>query len=161
MVFFGAFFVYNLTMKKYFSLLLMSAVTACASVTPVNAARCQQGELMLEYVSTQSGQGGHTVRLMGMLDMPTPNYTYDFAVDTGAPQTAAELSLREANPDMMSMQVITPITIDETFQIPKGSTSLMVNISKTFGWGAEYFQAKFPNGFENHKAICMTPEMYK
>lgn len=142
--------------------MICAFVASCASAVAVNAAQCGHGELMLEYAADQAAEDGfYTARLMGQLDMPTPNYAYKFTYDEAAPQNSAQLSFLVANPDMMSMQVITPITIDETLHIPHNSTSLMIDVIKDFGWGAEYFQAKYPDGFENHKAICMKPEMYK
>lgn len=132
---------------------------------PLNAqaAECAKGELMLEYmvVNTLMVEPFYTARLSGLLDMPTPNYTYDLQMAKEGEQTTGQLVFREKEPGMIAIQMITPITIDDTIKIPHESQSLMLNVTKTFGWGAEYFQAKFPEGFENHKPICMKPEMYK
>lgn len=118
---------------------------------------------MLEYmvVNTLMVEPFYTARLSGLLDMPTPNYTYDLQMAKEGEQTTGQLVFREKEPGMIAIQMITPITIDDTIKIPHESQSLMLNVTKTFGWGAEYFQAKFPEGFENHKPICMKPEMYK
>ena len=71
------------------------------------------------------------------------------------------LKLYETNPDMMSIQVITPITIENTIKIPFDATGIFIDVSKSFSGQPEYFMVKFTESFNGTKSLCMPPEMYK
>mgnify|MGYP000719087930 FL=1 len=119
---------------------------------------------MLEHVpvATFAPEPFYTARLSGTIEVPHPNYAYklDISLKESA-QASGSLEFYIKNSDMMSAQVITPITIDDTIKIPHFSKSLMIDVVKPFHWGAEYFRADFPNGLENIKPICMKAEVYK
>lgn len=148
-------------MKRAFLTILS---LGCLIPAQGNAQNCGQGELLLEFIQIQTfaPTDTHMVRLSGVLDMPSPNYAYTLSVDkSNKERTHGELSFHEKTPGMMSIAVITPITIDETFDIPNTTKVFFLNVTKTFNWGAEYFQAKFPEGFGGKGAFCLKPEMYK
>jgi hypothetical protein len=153
--------------STFFKLCAVSLwLCACSVPSQSKAVECNSGDLMIEHTSVQTlaSEPFYTVRITGTVDLPTPNYAYKLEVTQkeGA-QTAGSLEFYVKNPDMMTMQVITPITIDDTVKIPHGSKSLMIDVVKQFNWGAEYYRAEFGHAFftNNSKPICMKAEAYK
>ncbi|MGH1455485.1 MAG: hypothetical protein ACRBDI_01780 [Alphaproteobacteria bacterium] len=151
--------------KRFLKQCLMMALVFTFSLSfPSYANECNDGDLMLEYtpVATFAPEPFYTARLSGKIDLPNPNYTYKLKISTKeGVQTSGSLGLHIKNPDMMSAQVITPLTIDDTIKIPHGSKALMIDVVKPFNWGAEYFRADYPDGLENAKPICMKADVYK
>lgn len=154
-------------MIKYIAITII--VAFCIVPVLAHAARCNQGDLMVDFVQvhTFAPEEMHTANIIGTLDMPNPNYSYtlefpvpsaDFKAGT---MLRGALKLYETNPDMMSIQVITPITIENMIKIPFDATGIFIDVSKPFSGQPEYFTVKFPEGFNGTKSLCMSPEMYK
>ena len=147
-----------INLKQGFVVFLLFAVLPAS----VQAAECRRGELMLEYVpvNTIVAEPFYTARISGEIEMPHPGYWYELAIDHDEPETMGALSFMSDH-DLATIQVISPIIIDDTIKIPHGATSLLIDVVKDFNWGAEYFKAEFYNGLFNAKPICMKGEMYK
>ena len=152
-------------MMKYITII----VAFCIVPVPVQAARCNQGDLMVDFLQVQTfaPEDMYTANIIGTLDMTNPNYSYtmEFPVPSNefkaGTMLRGALKLYETNPDMMSIQVITPITIENMIKIPLDATGIFIDVSKPFGGNPEYFTVKFPEGFNGTKYLCMSPEMYK
>lgn len=154
-------------MIKYIAIIIVAAF--CMTPVSVQAARCNQGDLMVDFVQVQTfaPEDMYTANIIGTLDMPNPNYSYalefpspsaDFKAGT---MLRGVLKLYETNPEMMSIQVITPITIENMIKIPFDATGIFIDVSKPFSGQPEYFMVKFVEGFNGTKSLCMPPEMYK
>ncbi|PCI56232.1 MAG: hypothetical protein COB36_05485 [Alphaproteobacteria bacterium] len=148
---------------------LCTVVAFCIVPVSAQAARCKQGDLMVDFVQVQTfaPEDMYTANIIGTLDMPNPNYSYtlefpspsaDFKAGT---MLRGALKLYETNPDMMSIQVITPITIENMIKIPFDATGIFIDVSKPFSGQPEYFTVKFVETFNGTKSLCMPPEMYK
>lgn len=131
------------------------------------AGQCKEGDLALEFldVKTFAPTDAYTAQLMGSVDVPTPNYTYTFLFAQEEMKEGllkADLGFYIKEPDIMSAQVITPLRINSTIQIPHRAKTLMIDVVKRFRWGPEYFKLELPEtpAF-SPKLYCMSPEQYK
>ena len=76
-------------------------------------------------------EGG--LHLQGVMQMPTPGYTYTVTEEEPGPDGSLHATLRFKSPDGMVIQVISPLAINHTF---KGAGDrLHVSIDKSFNWG--------------------------
>lgn len=137
-----------------------------ALILPLSYAQannCKMGDLTLEYMiaDTLVAEPFYTAHLRGIIDVPNPNYTYTLSIEKMGQHTQAKLKFFIKDNTTMAAQVITPLEIDDIIKIPHESQRLMIDIEKPYNWGVEYFQANYPEGFENTKSICMKADYYK
>lgn len=132
----------------------------------VQAEECQYGDLALEFldVKTYAPADSYTAQLSGIIEVPTPNYTHTFLFSQEEMKEGilrADLALHIKEPDIMSSQVITPIDIKHTIEIPHETKTLFIDVIKRFRWGAEYFQIHLPETPRFERSYCLSPEQYK
>ncbi len=141
------------------------AIFILALILPLSFAQannCKMGDLTLEYmvVNTLVAEPFYTAHLSGVIDVPNPNYDYTLNIEKNGQHTHAKLKLFVKD-NTETMQVITPLEIDDIIKIPHESQRFMIDIEKPYNWGAEYFQAHYTEGLENTKSICMKADYYK
>ncbi len=156
----------NKNMPKQYVMTALICLSVIFFTAHAYAAECKYGDLMLEYtpVQTFAAEPFFTAQLSGTVDLPNPNYTYKLSISTEqTEQAGGALEFFLKDPDAMSPQVITPVTINDTIKIPHSSKSLMIDVIKPFNWGAEYYRAEFNPEFftDNSKPICMKADVYK
>ncbi|PCJ99806.1 MAG: hypothetical protein COA45_03040 [Zetaproteobacteria bacterium] len=130
---------------------------------------CASGELRIQFIQLQTFApvDHHTADIIGTLDMPNPTYIYSLEFPptdsefTSGNMLRGTLRLYERDPDMMSIQVITPMKIEQRVEIPHSATGVFIDVIKTFGGQPEYFMVRFVEGFNGEGHLCMPPEMYK
>ncbi|MGH1377316.1 MAG: hypothetical protein ACRBB3_00690 [Alphaproteobacteria bacterium] len=133
------------------------------------AEQCNKGELAVEFLQMNDllKEGSYTAKIVGTIDVPTPNYTYSLefpSPSTGLKEGAmlhGSLRVFKKSYFVMSAQVITPILIEGTVEIPSNSVGIFIDVPKPFSGKPEYFMVRFPDGFDGTKTLCMPPEMYK
>jgi len=124
---------------------------------------CQYGALKLEFISDRSagGESESSIRITGVMDVPNPNYTYTLSLQESVKDKllygALKIALRTESKDLMGSAVITPLEIDETFIVTHQANGLMIDISKNFNWGPEFFLTKF----HKKRSLCIVGDLYK
>ena len=156
------FFIYSDPMINKIVLSFLLVVLPFAA----QAGECKYGDLALEFldVKTFAPTDSYTAQLTGIIEVPTPNYTHTFLFSQEEMKEGilrADLALHIKEPDVMSFQVITPLEINHTIEIPHVAQTLFVDVIKRFHWGAEYFQIHLPDTPQFERFYCLSPEQYK
>ncbi len=147
-------------MKKLLLILLLVAFPFTA-----RAGECAYEEFALEYMDVQTfaPTDSYTAQLIGVIQAPTPNYDYSLSFSEDGETLKAKLSVKVKDPDAMVIQVITPVQINDTIQIPHKAKTLMIDVVTDFeNKPADYFKLDLPeNPAFSPKLYCMKPELYK
>lgn len=149
-------------MKK----ILITAMSVFALFVPIQQAQadirlCPTGQLQVDFMDANATATArsHKAIVHGTLEMPTPGYTFALIFEPNLYEGTMHgvMTLKDKSPDVMKTQVITPLEINQTFDIPVGTTAIFIEIIKNFNWGPEYFKGNM----RKFDSICLVPDVFK
>lgn len=103
------------------------AIVAPIEPAPPAAYACTPDNFKLE-------ADGDGLRLTGSLDMPTPDYKYEFTDIETRPDNSIHATLKVAAPEGMVIQVISPMDIEQSFDL---AAKLVIKVDGKYNDGAE------------------------
>ncbi len=122
---------------------------------------CPPNQLQVDFmeVNATANARSHKALVHGILEMPTPNYTYGLVFDPNLYEgnLSAVMTVKDKNPGAPALDVITPLEINRVFDIPYGTTSIFIEIVKNFNWGPEYFKGDL----RKFDSFCLEPDVFR
>ena len=130
-------------------------------VLPNNAAigfgLCKNSDLQVDYMETDPSPGlsSHKGLIHGTIDVPTPGYIFSLIFDPSYHDGVLKgiLTLKDKNPNDMKAQVITPLEISQSFEIPVGTIGVEVEVVKQTSWIPDFYRGDL----KTFQTGCLSP----
>ncbi len=123
---------------------------------PEALAVCEVNQLEIK-IDNKLTNGLIQIQLQGTIETPSPNYDYLFHISETESVPNASLALFEKDASLVSIDLISPLEINEVFWVQEYVTKVKVDVSKPFNWGPEYFPIEINNIGTN----CLMGSFYK
>lgn len=137
--------------------LILTAVFLLPTTTYAGIGLCQSDQLQIDFIDENSYAEVKTrgALIHGEIDMPTPGYIYTLMFEPLVRDGTLRgfLQLREQRPGTPKPSVITPLKIEQTFEIPHDTATILIEVDKNFNWGSDYYKTDI----HGVQSICMSP----
>lgn len=105
---------------------------------------CKSSDLQVDYMEVDPPPGlqSYDAIIQGTIDVPTPGYVYSLIFDPSYHDGILKgiLTLKDKNPNDMKAQVITPLEISQSFEIPVGTIGVEIEVVKQISWIADFYR---------------------
>ncbi|MGH1403318.1 MAG: hypothetical protein ACRBDL_03675 [Alphaproteobacteria bacterium] len=118
---------------------------------------CGSDNFQLDFISDDMhpSNQSHFAEVHGTVDVPNPGYMYSLVFkpmdNEGTLYGILTLGVRDQ--DKGQIQVVSKVGVRQGVDIPFGTTKVIIEVVKPFGWGANYYQGNV-NGLQS---VCLAP----
>lgn len=130
----------------------------CISPAKAHAQLCPSDNLIVDFIGdyVYGEVAKRPAQVHGTIEMPNPGYMYSliFKPDLEDGILHGVLNVHERKTGQASAQVITPMDINQSFEVPFDAIGVRIEIVKRFNWGPDFYRGTLKRG---GYSVCLAP----